>query len=89
MSTEAAEINKVEAEIRNEREIKRVPPQLLHPHPINAKIYGEEVYDKALAESIAEGGIIEEIQVTPELVVVSGHRRLAAALHLGLETVPI
>lgn len=89
MSTEAVKINKDESEIGNEREIKRVPPQLLHPHPINAKIYGEEVYDKALAESIAEGGIIEEIQVTPELVVVSGHRRLAAALHLGLETVPI
>jgi hypothetical protein len=86
LMTEATEIH---ADVKTDREIKSVPPQLLRPHPINAKIYGNEGLDKRLVESIEEGGIIEEIQVTAELQVVSGHRRLAAAIHLQLETVPI
>ena len=71
------------------RVLKEVPPQLLRPHPINVEIYGDEPVDDNLLESIKEGGIVEEIQVTPELVVISGHRRLACAIELQLETVPV
>jgi len=70
-------------------QIKWVTPQLLKRHPINEKIYGIESVDKNLMESIRTGGIIEEIQVTPEYVIISGHRRTAAALELGLESVPV
>lgn len=72
-----------------DRVIKHVPPHLLKPHPINEKIYGKEPVDQGLLESIKEGGIIEEIQVTPEYVIISGHRRWAVAIKLELETVPI
>lgn len=76
-------------DVTHSREIKEVPPQTLHPHPINEKIYGKEGLDPSLVESIREGGIIEEIQVNDQYVVISGHRRLMAALHLQLETVPV
>jgi len=79
----------LEEAIEVTREIKNVSPQSLHPHPINAKIYGQEGLCNRLVESIREGGIIEEIQVTDHYVVISGHRRLAAAIHLELETVPV
>lgn len=69
--------------------IKHVPPHLLKSHPINEKIYGEEIVDQNLLDSIRKGGIIEELQVTPEYVIISGHRRRAAAVELGLETVPV
>lgn len=70
-------------------QIKWVVPQLLKPHPINEKIYGKEAVDPGLVASIKEGGIIEELQVTPEHVIISGHRRRAAAIEAGLESVPV
>jgi ParB family chromosome partitioning protein len=69
--------------------IKHVQPQMLKPHPINEKIYGQEAVDQGLKDSISEGGIIEELQVTPDHTVISGHRRRLAAIELGLETVPV
>lgn len=70
-------------------QVKEVPPHLLKPHPINEKIYGKEPVDQSLKESIRKGGILEEIQVTPEYVIISGHRRHAVAMDIGLETVPV
>lgn len=69
--------------------IRWVQPHALRPHPINEKIYGKEIVDQNLLQSIKEGGILEELQVTADLVVISGHRRLACAIELGLETVPV
>jgi len=78
-----------EAEIKLDETIKWVTPQTLKPHPKNVDIYGEEEVDIALLESIKTGGIIEEIQVTPEYVIISGHRRTLAALEAKLESVPV
>jgi hypothetical protein len=69
--------------------IRHMPPQLLRAHPINEKIYGSEIVDPNLLQSISEGGIIEELQITADYIVVSGHRRRACAIELGLESVPV
>ncbi len=41
-----------------------------------------------LADSIASVGLREPIEVTPDLMVVDGHRRLAACRMLGYTTIP-
>jgi ParB-like chromosome segregation protein Spo0J len=79
----------IEATEAKSDQIKWVTPQSLKRHPINEKIYGIEAVDENLKESIKAGGIIEEIQVTPEYVIISGHRRTAAAIELELESVPV
>jgi len=79
----------IEATENKSDQIKWVTPQLLKHHPINEKIYGIEPVDKNLMDSIRTGGIIEEIQVTPEYVIISGHRRTIAAIELELESVPV
>lgn len=79
----------IEATENKSDKIKWVTPQSLKRHPINEKIYGVEPVDKNLMESIRTGGIIEEIQVTPEYVIISGHRRTNAAIELELESVPV
>lgn len=63
-------------------------PKLLVSHPQNQAIYGHENIDE-LTESLREHGCLEAIIVTPDYVVVSGHRRLKAALDLGFSEVPI
>ena len=68
--------------------IEYIDPHLLHPHPHNVKIYGEEDIS-ALKESIAESGWIKPLTVNPELTVISGHRRYRCALELGYTRVPI
>jgi hypothetical protein len=72
----------------------------LVPHPLNAKIYGTPNWSandtKQLLKSIEEHGILEPI-VYARLsfdgenyanYVVSGHRRFAAAIKLGLRKIP-
>lgn len=65
-----------------------ISPRSLIPHPQNQAIYGHEDLSE-LEASIREHGCLEAIVVTPEYVVVSGHRRLRVALDLGLPEVPI
>lgn len=45
--------------------------------------------DAALVRSINEDGIREPLTVSKDGVLLSGHRRFAAAKYLGLETVPV
>ena len=45
--------------------------------------------DKRLVESIREHGVLTPLRITRDYVLEDGHRRLAAARHLGLETVPV
>ena len=81
---------------------KRLLPLL---HPLNEKIYGEAVLDEAFLKSIREDGVIEPIVICVATVphyakaegghrgqlqyVLSGHRRLAAAIKVGLNKVPV
>jgi len=67
---------------------------LLKPHPLNAKIYGDSA-DADLVESIEANGILSPILVTSEKaeigpnVIISGHRRYYAAKRLGVDAVPV
>lgn len=63
-------------------------PHSLAPDPLNEKIYGVAEPTDLLA-SIREQGVLEPIVCTPELTIVSGHRRYAASIALGLATVPV
>ncbi len=60
----------------------------LSPHPLNAKIYGEEIIDQSLLDDIKEKGILSPIIITEDNIIVSGHRRWVIAKELGLEKVP-
>lgn len=61
---------------------------MLKMHPKNAEIYGDEDVT-ALKQSIEESGWIKPLTVTPEYVIISGHRRYHAALQLGYTELPI
>jgi len=69
--------------------IQQVPLNALTPHPLNATIYGanEDVSD--LVELIAESNWVEPLIVTPNYVIVSGHRRWRACQILGKESIPV
>jgi len=64
----------------------------IHPSPENIKLYGE--IDTAdpdywkLCESVSLRGIIQALILTIDFFLVSGHRRLSAALRAGLKAVP-
>ena len=67
----------------------QVDPCLLVPHPCNASIYGEDEDVSQLVESVNASGWIKPLVVTPNYIIISGHRRLKAALELGWEMVPV
>jgi hypothetical protein len=85
--------------------VKQVCPKALFAHPLNLKLYGEPSLDQKFLDSVKRDGILQPILVqelrnmegvgpnppTTEFTtfIVSGHRRHAAALKLGLKTVPI
>ncbi len=68
---------------------RQIEIRLLVPHPSNASIYGEDEDVSSLVESIQRAGWIKPLVVTPNYIIISGHRRRQAALVLGLETVPV
>lgn len=61
----------------------------LKAHPLNALIYGSEDEDPNLVESIRKNGIQETPAVTPDGIIVSGHRRIRAASVLGLKEIDV
>lgn len=67
---------------------KNVPPKSLKPHPLNEKIYGNEI-DHEVLESIRTTGIITPLTVAALGVIVSGHQRWLAAIELDLNEMPI
>ena len=60
----------------------------LRPHPKNAEIYGDEP-DADFVESVKSHGVLVPLIVASGSLVISGHRRLAAAAAAGLAEVPI
>lgn len=68
--------------------MKTVPVDSLKPHPLNDQIYKDEA-DDAFVDRVERLGIIQPLLVTEEGLIISGHRRLDAALKLGLEQVPV
>lgn len=63
-------------------------PNELIPHQINTEIYGKELADQNLVESIQRNGILETLVIRPDNTILSGHRRWTAAKELRLTKVP-
>jgi ParB family chromosome partitioning protein len=68
--------------------IEQIDINLLKPHPRNVEIYGDEDVME-LQQSIAESGWIKPLTVTPEYVIVGGHRRFRAAKAEGYKKLPV
>jgi len=65
------------------------PVATLQPNPLNPRTEIQTSGLEELAASIRAQGVLQPLLVTPQGVVVAGHRRLAAARLAGLETVPV
>jgi ParB-like chromosome segregation protein Spo0J len=72
-----------------------VNPAKLLPHPFNEKIYGRETLNDEFVESIRARGVDEPVVVVsttidrkPGLYILSGHRRVEAAIKVGCD-VPV
>ena len=70
-------------------EIRQVNTGWLKPHELSVGIYGGALADKELVASVKDRGILTPLQVTPDGIVISGHRRLQAAKEAWLRTVPV
>ena len=64
-------------------------PRELIPHPINSSIYGENEDVSDLVERIKESDWIETIVATPDGKIISGNRRVKAALILEWNLVEV
>ncbi len=69
------------------KDIIQISPGDLKPHPQNVKIYGAEDV-KELSEQIEKSKWVKPLTVTTDFVIVSGHRRHAAATLLDMDAVP-
>src|SRR4051812_47952504 len=62
----------------------------LRPHPRNREIYdAPSLMDSSLYDSIIQAGITTPLTILPDGTVLSGHRRLRAAMQAGLREVPV
>ena len=64
-------------------------PDALRAHPLSEKIYGVVHVERDLSLSIQKYGILEPILVTPEDIVISGHRRWKCASLMCMTDVPV
>jgi ParB/RepB/Spo0J family partition protein len=65
------------------------PIATLRPNPLNPRDELHTAGLEELADSIRAQGVLQPLLVTPDGVVVAGHRRLAAARLAGLSDVPV
>ncbi|MBR0509781.1 MAG: ParB/RepB/Spo0J family partition protein [Clostridia bacterium] len=72
--------------------IMLIPPSMIRTNPLRPRIYYNDNALAALAASIAEYGLIEPLTVCytrrDKYMVISGERRLKAAVMAGLERIP-
>lgn len=68
--------------------INQINPKNLQHHPLNSKIYGDDPPSEEFIEA-CQHGIVEHLHITKDMFVISGNRRLMAALALGMEKVPV
>ena len=75
------------------QDLSHFPISRIKQAPENESIYDKfgvaNADDRQLIESINDNGIQEPLVITADWVLLSGHRRLAAAIYLGLGTVPV
>jgi ParB-like chromosome segregation protein Spo0J len=60
----------------------------LRPHPRNAGIYGDGP-DEAFVDSVRRNGVLTALLVTPDGLIIAGHRRWEAARLVGRDDVPV
>lgn len=73
------------------KEITNVSIDVLKVHPRNTEFFDDisgAEYEE-FKNSIKEEGIISEIIVAPDMIIVSGHQRVRAAKELGVSTVMV
>ncbi len=68
---------------------QEVSIDILTPHPLNIKIYGEHEDVSSLAKSIEISKWVKPLVVTKDYVIVSGHRRWKALQQLRWLTAPV
>lgn len=73
-------------EIMTEIQLQHFSIQELKPHPQNSAIYGEQE-DQELLEMVCQSQWIKPLLVTPQKIIISGHRRWRVAKQLGIESV--
>ena len=66
--------------------IELIDPKSLKEHPFSVSVYGRDNQDD-LTTSVMEHGILIPLVIQGD-VVISGHRRLRAALDIGIEAIP-
>ena len=75
------------------QDLSHFPISRIKQAPENESIYDNfgvaNADDRQLIESINDNGIQEPLVITSDWVLLSGHRRLAAATYLGLSEVPV
>lgn len=71
------------------RVVRALPPRTLRPHPRHAELAGEstKITEGELKASMAANGLTEPVEITPDKVIVCGHRRVAAAISLGWKVI--
>ena len=69
------------------RVIEEIAPGSLKPHPRNARTHGRKQL-KQIEKSLTRFGFTNPVLIDGANTIVAGHGRVAAALGLGLETVP-
>jgi DNA (cytosine-5)-methyltransferase 1 len=67
----------------------QLDPKLLKPHPRNASLYGEDESVSDLVELIGNSNWLKPLVITPDFIIISGHRRWKAALELGWLSIPV
>lgn len=75
---------------QEQQEIIQIDPRELQPHPENprGRIDPTDPEVVALAENFASHGIIQPLVILPNMLIIAGHRRQAAAILAGMVTVP-
>jgi DNA (cytosine-5)-methyltransferase 1 len=67
----------------------QLDPKLLKPHPRNTSLYGEDESVSDLVELIGNSNWLKPLVITPDFIIISGHRRWKAALELGWLSIPV
>src|SRR5437764_2642518 len=78
----------ITSETHNDRQVRWVAIEALVPQARNARTHGWDQIEQ-IAASIMEFGWTNPILIRPNYWIITGHGRLAAALKLGLNEVPI
>ncbi len=68
-------------------EIEYLPTGILRPYPRNARTHSKKQI-KQIADSIRQFGFTNPLLIDKDHLILAGHGRLAAALQLGMLTVP-